>query len=80
MENNIMKEVYKDFFGEGLSKELKSDDFKVDEEVKEEDSVVDIDSLFIDDDSKDLLKRLTHCISLEGKFKGLQSVSSFLLF
>ena len=58
MENNIMKEVYKDFFGEGLSKELASDDFKVDEEVKEKDSVVDIDSLFIDDDSKDLLKRI----------------------
>ena len=56
MDNNIMKEVYKDFFGEGISKELKSDDFKVDEEVKEE--VVDIDSLFIDDDSKDLLKRI----------------------
>ena len=53
-----MKEVYKDFFGEKISKELKSDDFKVDEEVKEKDSVVDIDSLFIDDDSKDLLKRI----------------------
>ena len=53
-----MKEVYKDFFGEGISKDLKSDDFKVDEEVKEEDNVVDIDSLFIDDDSKDLLKRI----------------------
>ena len=58
MENNIMKEVYKDFFGDELSKELASDDFKVDEEVKEKDSVVDIDSLFIDDDSKDLLKRI----------------------
>ena len=53
-----MKEVYKDFFGDELSKEIASDDFKVDEEVKEKDSVVDIDSLFIDDDSKDLLKRI----------------------
>ena len=51
-----MKEVYKDFFGESLSKELASDDFKVEEEVKDE--VIDIDSLFIDDDSKDLLKRI----------------------
>ena len=69
MENNIMKEVYKDFFGEGLSKELASDDFKVDEEVKkEEESVVDIDSLFIDDDSKDLLKRIINYIQMEKNF------------
>ena len=51
MKNDYLKEVYKDFFGEAQLQ-------VADEEIEEE-SLIDIDTLLITDESKDLLKKIT---------------------
>ena len=59
--NTIMADVYKDFFGENLY-EGDKDTEKVIEELEEE--KINIDSLFIDEDSKKLLKRIIDYMKL----------------
>ena len=55
--DKIMADVYKDFFGENLYEEEKTTENKEEVEVLEEENI-NIDSLFIDDDSKKLLNKI----------------------
>ena len=55
--DKIMADVYKDFFGENLYEEEKTTENKEEVELLEEENI-NIDSLFIDDDSKKLLNKI----------------------
>ncbi len=61
--DKIMADVYKDFFGEDLYKldEEKKSDEKEEKLVEEE---IDIDSLFISDESKILLNKIINYMKL----------------
>ena len=61
--NKIMADVYKDFFGENLYEEDKEISTSTEVEKLEEEEI-NIDSLFIDDDSKKLLNRIIEYMKL----------------
>jgi len=61
--NKIMADVYKDFFGENLYEEEKENNTSTEVETLEEENI-NIDSLFIDDDSKKLLNRIIEYMKL----------------
>ena len=55
MERKIMNDVYRDFFDSNLVGE--ESEFKIEEEIVEE-NIINIDELFITDESKELLKKI----------------------
>ena len=61
--NKIMADVYKDFFGENLYEQDRETTNSTEVEKLEEENI-NIDSLFIDDDSKKLLNRIIEYMKL----------------
>lgn len=62
MDNKIMADVYKDFFGTSLL--IEKSEFKTNEVEVLEEEVIDIDSLFISDESKELLNKIINYMKL----------------
>lgn len=67
MDTKILNDVYKDFFGDSL---VTTDKEKKEETVEEtEETLTDVDNLFIDDKSKELLKKIINYIMLYSEKK-----------
>ena len=67
MDTKILNDVYKDFFGDSL---VTTDKEKTEETVEEtEETLTDVDNLFIDDKSKELLKKIINYIMLYSEKK-----------
>ena len=67
MDTKILNDVYKDFFGDSL---VTTDKENKEETVEEtEETLTDVDNLFIDDKSKELLKKIINYIMLYSEKK-----------
>ena len=67
MDTKILNDVYRDFFGDSLVERDKETEEQVKEETEE--TLTDVDNLFIDDKSKELLKKIINYIMLYSEKK-----------